>query len=56
MEITAFHFKNTHHAQWGGFSSKHFMIEIERWEDSQWEILVDGHLEDSSGKVIFILF
>ena len=56
MEITAFLLKNTHHAQWGGFSSKHFMIEIQRWEDSQWGILVDGQLEDSTGKVILTLF
>ena len=51
MEIESFFLKNTHHSEWGGFSSKDFRIEIQRWDDSSWFTVVEDKLEDSSGKV-----
>lgn len=52
MEITGLLMMNTHHAHWGGFSSKRVEVRLQdRADAKKWNTIMSGELMDSLGKV-----
>ena len=55
MEINKLVFMNTHHAKYGGYSSKKFEIRLRHMTDPNvWNPILSGELTDSTGKVEII--
>ena len=56
MEITKLVLMNTHHAKYGGYSSKKFEIRLRHMTNPHvWNPILSGELTDSTGKVETII-